>query len=403
MPLVGTFHCYSRNPLSNGFAANVAGARRLYNKLHVRIAVSEAARWTCERFYGGRYRIVPNGVDLAAARPAHAGRAPRARDPLRGPRGGAKGPARTAARVRGAARSRRRGATDRGRRHRRGGRAAAARPRGGARGRPRQRRGEVAPARRVRSALRTVAGRRELRHGAHGGVRVRHAGRGLGHRRLSRRRAPRIDGLLVPPADPAALGEALCELALDSRPPRGMAAAARERAERFSWPRVADEVLDAYEDAVEMPEPATRPQAAPARLGLAAADGEPVVRPRRMPSIEPNAPPAGRRTRRPRGPPRRRARRRRRRHRAGRAGRRAHRHRVDRPRRGGGSSPVWILVAFALMCASMLLRAESWHAILRAALPGTRVRRRDTARGTMIGVLHVGDAARAPWASPRAR
>jgi phosphatidylinositol alpha-mannosyltransferase len=39
------------------------------------------------------------------------------------------------------------------------------------------------------------------------------------------------------------------------------------------------------------------------------------------------------------------------------------------------------------MCTSMLLRAEAWHAILRAALPGTRVRRRDAARGTMIGVL----------------
>jgi phosphatidyl-myo-inositol alpha-mannosyltransferase len=35
----------------------------------------------------------------------------------------------------------------------------------------------------------------------------------------------------------------------------------------------------------------------------------------------------------------------------------------------------------------MLIRAEAWHAILRAALPGIRVRRRDTARGTMIGVL----------------
>ena len=51
------------------------------------------------------------------------------------------------------------------------------------------------------------------------------------------------------------------------------------------------------------------------------------------------------------------------------------------------ATPVWVLVAFALMCASMLLRAEAWHAILRAALPGTRVRRRDAARGTMIGVL----------------
>ena len=46
-----------------------------------------------------------------------------------------------------------------------------------------------------------------------------------------------------------------------------------------------------------------------------------------------------------------------------------------------------MLVAFALMCASMLIRAEAWHAVLRAALPGARVRRRDAARGTMIGVL----------------
>ncbi|MGH2837658.1 MAG: lysylphosphatidylglycerol synthase transmembrane domain-containing protein, partial [Thermoleophilaceae bacterium] len=51
------------------------------------------------------------------------------------------------------------------------------------------------------------------------------------------------------------------------------------------------------------------------------------------------------------------------------------------------ATPVWVLVAFALMCASMLVRAEAWHAVLRAALPDARVRRRDAARGTMIGVL----------------
>jgi phosphatidylinositol alpha-mannosyltransferase len=51
------------------------------------------------------------------------------------------------------------------------------------------------------------------------------------------------------------------------------------------------------------------------------------------------------------------------------------------------ATPVWVFVAFALMCLSMLIRAEAWHAILRAALPGTRVRRRDAARATMIGVL----------------
>ena len=54
---------------SSRFTANIAGARRLYSKLTRRIAVSEAARWTAQRFYGGRYRIMPNGVDLSAARP----------------------------------------------------------------------------------------------------------------------------------------------------------------------------------------------------------------------------------------------------------------------------------------------------------------------------------------------
>jgi phosphatidylinositol alpha-mannosyltransferase len=47
-----------------------------------------------------------------------------------------------------------------------------------------------------------------------------------------------------------------------------------------------------------------------------------------------------------------------------------------------------VLIAFALMCLSKLVRAEAWHAILRAALGGrVRVRRRDAARATMIGVL----------------
>ena len=48
---------------------------------------------------------------------------------------------------------------------------------------------------------------------------------------------------------------------------------------------------------------------------------------------------------------------------------------------------MWVLAAFAAMCASMLIRAEAWNAIFRAALPDTAVRRRDTARATMVGVL----------------
>jgi phosphatidyl-myo-inositol alpha-mannosyltransferase len=69
VPVVATFHTYSTSGLANRIAANVIGARRLYSKLSARIAVSEAARWTAQRYYGGRYRIVPNGVDLSAARP----------------------------------------------------------------------------------------------------------------------------------------------------------------------------------------------------------------------------------------------------------------------------------------------------------------------------------------------
>src|SRR3954452_6635863 len=62
-PLVGTFHTYSTNALTNGLG-NVAGARRRMNRLRLRIAVSEAAAWTGRRFFGGDYRVIPNGVDL---------------------------------------------------------------------------------------------------------------------------------------------------------------------------------------------------------------------------------------------------------------------------------------------------------------------------------------------------
>ncbi|MBA3301599.1 MAG: flippase-like domain-containing protein, partial [Thermoleophilaceae bacterium] len=47
----------------------------------------------------------------------------------------------------------------------------------------------------------------------------------------------------------------------------------------------------------------------------------------------------------------------------------------------------WVVLGFALMCVSMLVRSEAWHAVLKAAIPNSRVRRRDTARATMIGVL----------------
>src|SRR5205823_2312189 len=69
LPLVGTFHTYSENVLTNGIAAIALGGRRRMNRLHVRIAVSEAAAWTARRFYGGRYRLIPNGVHLIDPNP----------------------------------------------------------------------------------------------------------------------------------------------------------------------------------------------------------------------------------------------------------------------------------------------------------------------------------------------
>lgn len=64
VPLVGTFHTYSTNDLTNGLGAWPLGGRRRMCGLAQRIAVSEAAAWTARRYYGGTYRIIPNGVEL---------------------------------------------------------------------------------------------------------------------------------------------------------------------------------------------------------------------------------------------------------------------------------------------------------------------------------------------------
>jgi phosphatidylinositol alpha-mannosyltransferase len=51
------------------------------------------------------------------------------------------------------------------------------------------------------------------------------------------------------------------------------------------------------------------------------------------------------------------------------------------------SDLAWVLVATALMVASLFLRAASWYAIARSALPKFPLRRRDVTSATMIGVL----------------
>ena len=49
-PVVGTFHTYSTKPMPNHIA-NALGARRVFNRLSARIAVSEAAAWTGRRWF----------------------------------------------------------------------------------------------------------------------------------------------------------------------------------------------------------------------------------------------------------------------------------------------------------------------------------------------------------------
>lgn len=47
----------------------------------------------------------------------------------------------------------------------------------------------------------------------------------------------------------------------------------------------------------------------------------------------------------------------------------------------------WLVLALVLMMASLLMRAVSWHAVLRAALPGSAIPWRAVIRATMIGVM----------------
>ncbi|HLH15175.1 MAG TPA: lysylphosphatidylglycerol synthase transmembrane domain-containing protein [Solirubrobacteraceae bacterium] len=51
------------------------------------------------------------------------------------------------------------------------------------------------------------------------------------------------------------------------------------------------------------------------------------------------------------------------------------------------ASPGWIAVALLLMATSLVMRSISWHAVLRAALPSTRVGWPAVVRATMIGVM----------------
>ena len=362
-PKVGTFHTYSTSRLPHSIViAN--GIRRRMNRLNVRIAVSEAAAWTGQRFYGGEYRIIPNGVTL----PEGGVPAPRTRahgEPLHvafvGQAVERKGLPVLLRAFEGLRREVPAKLTIVG--------ADAA---------------EVEPLLVEREGI-TVLGRvgDEFKHAAlvqadvlcapslggesFGMVLTEAFAAGTpvvasdiaGYRDVVTHGS---DGLLFPRGDATALAETLHALAIDPSLAPRLGAAAAQAAERYAWPRVAAEVATAYDDAVALA-PAARVPA------------------KRLPSLEPEAP-------------------------RGRHGlRRAGLALAAAATLGGSvlaigrigvdpivnallaSSPVWVLLALALMCASMVLRAVAWHAILKAALPAARPRFSDAMQGTSIGVL----------------
>jgi phosphatidyl-myo-inositol alpha-mannosyltransferase len=400
LPLVGTFHTYSENALTNGIA-NLLGARRRMNHLHVRIAVSEAAAWTARRFYGGRYRIVPNGVHLAADRDGALDTQAASDGPLRilfiGQAVERKGlpvllRAFEALREQVPATLTLVGASpdevahmmldDRGV----------------------EALGKVSESRKLAELARADVLCAPSLHGESFGMVLTEAlaaGTAVlasdipGYRDVVR---DGIDGLLTPPGDALALAEALRSLALDPAARTRLSAAARLRAERFAWPHVAAEALDCYEQALSVGRPATRAARVGVRFGLVPADLLPRVPAQRLPSLE--APPSTSTAAAGNG-----------------SGKPAARERSKRALRrvallaaslaglalallalvhiGVGrvvesllaSSPGLLAAGLGLMCASMFARAIAWHAILAAAPTWRKAKRRDAMQGTFIGVL----------------
>ena len=199
-----------------------------------------------------------------------------------------------------------------------------------------------------------------------------------------------IDGVLVPRGDAAALAETLRALALD--PARRDALAARRAADRApATPGRASPRRSWRPTRTRSRSARPRPSASAlaVRVGALPADLQPRRPARRLPSIEPPPPPRER-ARRP----------------ALAFARRALMaivavailagsffalQRIGIDRIGHSllhATPPWVLVALGLMCASMVVRAVAWAAILRAAMPtAPRPRLRDALQGTMIGVL----------------
>jgi phosphatidyl-myo-inositol alpha-mannosyltransferase len=407
-PVVGTFHAYSTRPFPN-HVGTLLGARRRFNQLAARIAVSEAAAWTGRRWFGGDYTIVPNGVDVDAA-PSE-------------PK-----PASDELRLLFVGRAEER------------------------KGLPVLLAAFQALVEHVPSKLtvigadpeelsRRIADPELLSHiDVLGKVSDSVLWRQLGEADLlcapslagesfgmvlieafaagtpviasriagySDVVTDGVDGVLVPPADPQTLAEELQLLAHEPERLAAMGEAGRRTAQRYAWPRIADEVGDVYERAVApAPAPVSRNEARARRAGLIPIDGGQRTPAKRLPSLEPaplGAAVRGRRLARKAA--------------VGTAGvlgllltaLAARRIGVDRVAGSIiGSDLKWVLIACALMCAAMFARAASWVAIARAALPNRSVRRRDVTSATMIGVLmsatlpaRLGEPARAMVLSRR--
>ena len=404
LPLVGTFHTYSENQITNGLIGVGFGGRRRMNRLHVRIAVSETAAWTARRFFGGRYRIVPNGVripteaELSLAigeAPLPQPAEPDTREGLRilfiGQAVERKGlpvvlRAFEALREHVPATLTLVGASPEEVAHMtledRGIRAL----------------GKVSEQQKLAELARADLLCAPSLHGESFGMILTEAFAAAtpvlasdipGYRDVVR---DGVDGQLIAPGDALALAEALRRLAFDPRRCERMALAARERAERFAWPHVAAEVLDSYEHAIALAERSKRQtRGALARVayrhGFAPADLQPRIPAQRLPSLEPVAAPLVGRARRVRTL-----------RRvaltasslAGAALAALALQRVGVTRVAASlvaSKPGLIAAGLALMCAAMFTRAIAWHAILVAAPTWRRAKRRDAMQGTFIGVL----------------
>ena len=409
--LVATYHTYSTNRLTQGIA-NLFGARRRMRRLHARIAVSEAASWTARRFYGGRYSVIANGVELPAGGPPTKpfGSAGKLKLVFVGQAVERKGLPVLLSAFEGLrdhvdAELTIIGATaddvepllvD---------------PRG------------VTVAGLVDDAekQRLLAEADLLVAPSLGGesfgmvlTEAFAAGTPVVASEIAGYRDVVDDGangVLVPHGDPLALAEALRDLALEPARRALLNGGAAASAAQYGWPLISEQTTQIYEQAIaahaSAKAPAGQRQLTPAvKLD---ADGLPAVPAQRLETIEPE-PAGGWRRARLRS-----------------AVRRValliavsltvglaivalEKIGVDRVIASLlQSSPAWVLAAVAVMCLSMVLRSVSWHAILSAALPDRALTQLDTLRAPAIGVLmsstlpaRLGEPARAIVISRRA-